>query len=229
MSLGFRGTRKKPEMLGGASRPLMHYIPRAVRPDEGEGDFSSLLNILDLIDKPDELEKKLRESTEWIDNEVWALDWRGRTHLSGAAVFGRLDSVKILIKYGASPYKRDEQGRTALGLASLHNRIEIVRYLLTEAKVPVDQICHREGTALHDAASQGHLDVAKLLVRHGADVNAKTVDNATPAMLAVLVGGNQEVVTFLISHGASQQELLRTLGIIQFSPQKERIINMLRG
>jgi hypothetical protein len=43
-------------------------------------------------------------------------------------------------------------------------------------------ICHIVGdlqTPLHQAANDGHTEVAKLLIKHGADVNIKEVSNMT--------------------------------------------------
>ena len=55
---------------------------------------------------------------------------------------------------------------------------------------------------LHNACSYGHLQVAELLVTHGADVNAMDLWQFTPLHEASCKG-KMEVCSFLLSHGAN--------------------------
>lgn len=55
------------------------------------------------------------------------------------------------------------------------------------------------GTPLHYAAKSGNLAVARVLIRHGADVNSKTSSGWTPLNK---VSGNQEMIELLLAHGA---------------------------
>jgi ankyrin repeat protein len=56
-------------------------------------------------------------------------------------------------------------------------------------------------TPLHFAAANGHLEIAKLLVSKGAEVDAETWNKRTPVFEACL-GGHAEVVRFLVQNGA---------------------------
>lgn len=56
-------------------------------------------------------------------------------------------------------------------------------------------------TALWCAASKGHLDVVKLLVRKGAKVNHLTRNDSTPLRAACFTG-RLDIVHYLIDHGA---------------------------
>jgi len=63
----------------------------------------------------------------------------------------------------------------------------------------------KEGfTALHYAASHGHVEIAKLLLANGADVNAMTDKAATPLQYAVWYGG-KETVQLLLSNKADTE------------------------
>ena len=55
-------------------------------------------------------------------------------------------------------------------------------------------------TAVHYASTEGHLDVLKVLVAGGADVNLRDKDG-TAAAFRANVNGHQDVVSFLIEHG----------------------------
>ena len=56
-------------------------------------------------------------------------------------------------------------------------------------------------TAMHIAAISGHLDMVKLLVAHGARINAFNARCITPLVYAI-DHGHVEVVEFLLEHGA---------------------------
>ena len=58
-------------------------------------------------------------------------------------------------------------------------------------------------TALMLAADAGNPALIKLLVDHGADVNAVAPSGATPLEFACMAGGPIESVSYLIDHGAS--------------------------
>ncbi|MDQ6959498.1 MAG: ankyrin repeat domain-containing protein, partial [Mariprofundaceae bacterium] len=58
-----------------------------------------------------------------------------------------------------------------------------------------------QDTPLHDAVGEGKTEVAELLIRKGADVNAKNAGQETPLHDAA-VQGNTEVVALLIRKGA---------------------------
>ena len=56
-------------------------------------------------------------------------------------------------------------------------------------------------TALVTAAAEGHTEIVRRLLDHGADVNAVNAFNATPLHEAA-VGGHAELVKALIARGA---------------------------
>ena len=56
-------------------------------------------------------------------------------------------------------------------------------------------------TPLHYAASRSNLDMIKLLLAHGADINADSPNNSTPLMMAAWLG-NTDTIRYLIQRGA---------------------------
>ena len=57
------------------------------------------------------------------------------------------------------------------------------------------------GTALDMACLDGHLEVVKLLVKEGANINQASDEGITPLRQAALYG-HQEVVDYLITKGS---------------------------
>nr|XP_033805570.1 ankyrin repeat domain-containing protein 49 [Geotrypetes seraphini]XP_033805571.1 ankyrin repeat domain-containing protein 49 [Geotrypetes seraphini]XP_033805572.1 ankyrin repeat domain-containing protein 49 [Geotrypetes seraphini]XP_033805573.1 ankyrin repeat domain-containing protein 49 [Geotrypetes seraphini] len=85
--------------------------------------------------------------------------------------------------------------------ASEKNRLITMKRLLTEnpalAKVKDEDLY----TPLHRAAYNGHLEAAQVLIAHGADVAAVTVDGWTP-LHSACKWNNTTVASFLLQHGA---------------------------
>ena len=76
----------------------------------------------------------------------------------------------------------------------------MVETLLSQ-NVRVDSLGSRGETALLLAASKGHSEVVKILVKHGADPNRASSDGNTPLHKAAM-DGHAEVVIALLEAGA---------------------------
>ncbi|KAJ7336844.1 hypothetical protein DFH08DRAFT_749106, partial [Mycena albidolilacea] len=85
---------------------------------------------------------------------------------------------------------------SVLWFAAAANLVETVKFLL--AVLPVQQAHSPELAA---ASYYGHLEMVKLLVQHGADVNAVDESSGSP-LEAAAYGGHIDVVQFLIEVGA---------------------------
>ena len=71
--------------------------------------------------------------------------------------------------------------------------------------VPVAPDDQRDGTALHHAAIHGYAGLAKLLLDHGADVNAMGYENnheMTPPVVLAAWEGGMEALRLLLENGA---------------------------
>lgn len=101
-----------------------------------------------------------------------------RTGLHWAAQEGCLESAKVLLEEGADVNAMEEDGMTALYIASSEPHIEIVKLLLSyQAEVDLTG----EGTTpLEIASIWGHYKVVKTLLEHGADVNYRDSEGRTP-------------------------------------------------
>lgn len=113
--------------------------------------------------------------------------------------------------------------------ATRHGNLPAVRALLQSGVNPDDYVAglHEAGnkptfTALHIAAGEGHLGVAKALIEAGADVNKQELDDLgrTPLMLAA-AAGHTPVIMELIRAGANVNTVTR------FSPNRPDAITAL--
>lgn len=58
-------------------------------------------------------------------------------------------------------------------------------------------------SALHLAVTSGNVEIVKILIEQGCDVNAQTIDGITPLFLAQREN-NVEIIGFLLENGASK-------------------------
>lgn len=136
-----------------------------------------------------------------------ARNYRGKTPLHDAASTGRPRIVRLLVaKYNADYTISNANSVTPLHMASFNGRLEAVSALLETASQDQDQerfvsfLNHRNRwnrTALFDACYQGHPDVVRTLLDHGADYTATNDNNVTPLHLACWQGPYNVVATIL--------------------------------
>ncbi|HUG72559.1 MAG TPA: ankyrin repeat domain-containing protein, partial [Steroidobacteraceae bacterium] len=127
-----------------------------------------------------------------------------QTALMYAARAGHAGAVATLLAHGAEPNVATQVGRTPgfvlpNSMPGFGFGVGIIR-----GGVPADR-GRREPTPggltpLHYAARNDHVDVARLLVKAGAEINAREANDITPLLMAV---SNQGPTTaqFLLEHG----------------------------
>ena len=113
---------------------------------------------------------------------------------------GQVDKMRRLIKRGAELNSQNKMGKSPLRWAIDKNQIEIVRVLLTEYNLNSKMI----NNALFDAVHLGDIDIAKLLIENGADINTQKKFGNTPLHKAKdsFGCGYIKMSEFLIKNGA---------------------------
>ncbi len=82
-----------------------------------------------------------------------------------------IDLLMMLIDAGADIFDFDDEGVSIFDMAVTYDNFEMVNYLLDKG-VDVTQTKRRSGfTALMAAACYGRVEIAKTLLKHGADQN----------------------------------------------------------
>lgn len=138
-------------------------------------------------------------------------DIRRRHHVSSPRMDrGRTGSPRQLKPHISTPKNsrqkkgvyRDAGGRTRLQISCDKGNYEQAKKLIEENYNVNDQD-NAGNTALHEAALNGHLEIVKLLIRNGADVNMQSFKmfKDTP-LIDASANGHLDVVKYLLSHGA---------------------------
>jgi ankyrin repeat protein len=120
-----------------------------------------------------------------------------------AAVIDRADLVRALLKDDASlAHAYSSDGFTALHFAAYFGATDVIEALLEAgANIEARTKNFLDNMPLHAAAAGGRNEAAKVLLRHGADPNARQHGKHTPLMTASFVN-NRELAEMLIARNA---------------------------
>merc|ERR1712061_612124 len=127
----------------------------------------------------------------------------GISPLMLAAMSGHTAAVKLLLDMGSDINAQIETNRnTALTLACFQGRHEVVSLLL-DRKANVEHRAKTGLTPLMEAAFGGFVDVGRVLLDKGADVNAPPVPSSRDTALTIAADkGHCRFVELLLSRGA---------------------------
>jgi ankyrin repeat protein len=148
-------------------------------------------------DQLDEAERLLRDHPEWIDDDENGRRW-GDGVLAGPANAGRNDVIAMLMRVGArvppvskwAPYYYFKHEATAA-------------FLLDHGMDPNHMNWHRF-TLLHHMAAEGELAKARLLLDHGADINAIDDEYRSTPLGVAARRGQRAMVELLLERGADR-------------------------
>uniref|UniRef100_A0A0D2XKT6 Nephrocystin 3-like N-terminal domain-containing protein n=1 Tax=Fusarium oxysporum (strain Fo5176) TaxID=660025 RepID=A0A0D2XKT6_FUSOF len=111
--------------------------------------------------------------------------------------------VKLLLERGAYVESKDSTGMSLLSLAATKRGSDTIMEVLLRHRADVNSRDNNGGTPLFYAVRWASVDGIKLLIRSGADVEARNKDNETCLQMAMLRGNEvYEVVRILLEHGA---------------------------
>ena len=127
----------------------------------------------------------------------------GISPLMLAAMNGHTAAVKLLLDMGSDINAQIETNRnTALTLACFQGRHEVVSLLL-DRRANVEHRAKTGLTPLMEAASGGYIEVGRVLLDKGADVNASPVPTSRDTALTIAADkGHYRFVELLLTRGA---------------------------
>ncbi|MCW3055262.1 MAG: hypothetical protein JWN14_4432 [Chthonomonadales bacterium] len=133
---------------------------------------------------------------------VWLQRGQNGQKLLDAAEKNQPEAITRLLASGVDPNTVNEEGQSALMIASLHGFQPIAEMLLQHG-AKVDAKDNRQETALRLAGS-AHPEMVKLLLEHKADPNVKDFYGKTLLVALCEAGADRDIETLhlLLEHGA---------------------------
>ncbi len=187
--------------------------------------MNTMQELLDLIrsGKADQLESRLTENPSLVrsltDQGISPLQYAvycrnqeavailrkaaGKLNPFEAASLGETDTIKEAVKKNPQlidSYSPD--GFTLLGLACFFGHLPVVAFLLEQGADPNLPSKNAFKVApIHSACAISHFEITDLLIRSGANVNARQASDNTP-LHATAHHGNLKLTSLLLANGA---------------------------
>ncbi|MFN7977816.1 MAG: ankyrin repeat domain-containing protein [Vicinamibacterales bacterium] len=121
-----------------------------------------------------------------------------------AAGGGDLEALELLRRFGFDPNGLAGGVPPLAYMLTWSDTPDGARWLVEHGADPNRPWGEKGDTPLHLAAQRWDIAMADLLVTHGADVNARRLDGATPHTVAALQG-NVDVANWLLENGAADE------------------------
>ncbi|CAH0702580.1 unnamed protein product [Spodoptera exigua] len=131
---------------------------------------------------------------------VDVFDTEGRSALHLAAEHGFLQVCDALLTNKAFINSKARNGRTALHLAAMNGYAHLVKFLIRDHNAMIDVLTLKKQTPLHLASASGQIEVCKLLLELGANIDATDELGQKPIHAAAQNNYNEVVQLFLQQH-----------------------------
>ncbi|KAL7023364.1 hypothetical protein ACKWTF_012569 [Chironomus riparius] len=142
-------------------------------------------------------------------------DRKGRSPGHCGCAKGQFETVKILNSRGANLWLRNARGDLPVHEAASSGRIELVEWLLQQRPNHMNSSSNDGRTILHITAGNDKIDMCKMLIEMGADVNAvyRNTKNVVKTPLdCALQKGFRTTAKFIQMHGGLPANKLRLSG-----------------
>lgn len=142
-------------------------------------------------------------------------DRKGRSPGHCGCAKGQFETVKLLNARGANLWLRNARGDLPVHEAAASGRIELVEWLLQQKPNHINSSSNDGRTILHIAAGNDNIDMCKMLIEMGGDVNAvyRNTKNVVKTPLdCALQKGFRTTAKFIQTHEGLPANKLRLSG-----------------
>lgn len=142
-------------------------------------------------------------------------DRKGRSPGHCGCAKGQFETVKLLSSRGANLWLRNARGDLPVHEAAASGRIELVEWLLQQKPNHINSSSNDGRTILHIAAGNDNIDMCKILIQLGGDVNAvyRNIKNVVKTPLdCALQKGFRSTAKFIQMHEGLPANKLRLSG-----------------
>jgi hypothetical protein len=137
-----------------------------------------------------------------IEDILWIMAKAGHTQLVAPLMnLSKVTRTCIHLQPIMMNVKLGRRGRTQLHHCAMNGLTSSVKRLLSIRNINVNVKDLYGKTPLHEAAINGHVEIARLLLQNGAEVNAKNNYVSTPLHFAAS-HGHVEILHLLVENGA---------------------------
>ncbi|KJV55326.1 ankyrin repeat family protein [Orientia chuto str. Dubai] len=112
-----------------------------------------------------------------------------------------LAAIKLLLKYGANPDKKDNDGNTSACIAIMLNKPEVASFLFNQHKANIHESDNDGDTILHKAVVINSTKAVEFCITKGANVNATNHHGESPLHKAAMLN-YIECIQVLTQNGA---------------------------
>ncbi|NXC13217.1 ANKE1 protein, partial [Corythaeola cristata] len=174
-------------------------IPKSACPRREDGFPAYMIEAVQDIADSHRLIRDHSSAHPVHDDRAWYIDEPRKTYMNINYLVraGDILSLEKAFEEGVPVDIKDKKKKTPLMAACASGNIVVVQ-------ADVNATDNFMWTPLHHACYNGHLDIAELIVKAGAAVDAPAIGNATPLMRAIEIS-RLDIVYFLISAGANIQ------------------------
>lgn len=183
------------------------FLAAGMSPDTVDAERFPVLGKA-VVEHHNEIVRALLEAGAKLIDDGWAA-----SPLALARMSANAEAEEILSKRGATLLPREQaleelrQRKSGIGKKQIFKAVEGGRTELValqlKAGMNVNVDLFDGNTPLHIAASKGWLEIARLLVQHGADVNARN-KGGTPVIGFAIIQKHSEMVKLLAEAGARE-------------------------
>lgn len=142
-------------------------------------------------------------------------DRKGRSPAHCGCAKGQLETIKILNARGSNLWLRNAKGDLPLHEAASSGRTELLEWLLAQKPNHINSSSNDGRTVLHIAASNDSIDMCRMLIEKGAEINAvyRNMKNVVKTPLdCAMQKGYRTTAKFIQSHGGLPANKLRLSG-----------------
>ncbi|XP_054477801.1 B-cell lymphoma 3 protein homolog [Anoplopoma fimbria] len=126
-----------------------------------------------------------------------------QTPLHLAVITLQANMVEALLRDGADPAALDRNGQTALHLCCEYDQPHCLSVVLShsQSSTCLESRNYEGLSPLHLAVLRGHIDLARMLLDAGADINAMDIKSGQSPLMHAVESNNADMVHFLIERG----------------------------
>jgi ankyrin repeat protein len=174
---------------------VTHLLARGANPNLPDGTGATPLIVASKHGFANAVRVLIKHGLAWINHA----DRHGATALWYACYYGNETVVEMLLQARARPNYVGTHRKTPIIAAAEQMQTACAKLLLEHPYIVLDAVDHEGKTALRYAGETNNLELVRLLIQTGADLNARTTIDHTTTLMAACSLGHLRIVDELLN------------------------------